>query len=158
MLIELRPLTPADQPLIWDFLYHAIYVSEKESQPSRSVLDDPKIAHYAADWGCVGDVGFMAIENKTPVGAAWLRLVQGYGFVEGDIPELTIAVLPDYRGRGIGTALLAKLIDTAAQSYRAISLSVVGENPAMNFYHRMGFEIVRLDGESYTMILRLKND
>jgi GNAT superfamily N-acetyltransferase len=122
MPIDLRPLTPADQPLIWDFLYLAIYVSERENQPSRTVLEDPKIAVYAADWGCVGDMGFMAIENKTPVGAAWLRLIHGYGHVADDIPELTMAVLPGYRGKGIGTALLSALIDAAARSYPGISL------------------------------------
>ncbi len=90
------------------------------------------------------------------VGAAWLRLIQGYGFVAEDIPELTIAVLPAYRGRGIGTALLTQLIDEAAQSFQGISLSVVGENPAINLYRRLGFEIVRPDGASFTMVLRFK--
>ena len=105
-----------------------------------------------------GDMGFKALVDGVTAGAAWLRLIQGYGHVAEDIPELTMAVLPGYRGRGIGTALLSVLIDTAARSYPGISLSVVGENPAINLYRRMGFEIIRPDGESYTMLLRFEND
>jgi len=158
MPIEILPLTSSDQSLIWEVLYLAIYVPKGAESPSKVILEESDIVYYAENWGRDGDMGYKALIAGVTVGAAWLRLVQGYGFVEGDIPELTIAVHPDYRGRGIGTALLTKLIDTAAHSYRAISLSVVAENPAMNLYRRMGFEIVRPDGASYTMILRLKND
>jgi ribosomal protein S18 acetylase RimI-like enzyme len=137
-------------------LYHAIYVPAGSEPPSKAILGEPDIAHYAENWGQENDVGFKALEAGVIAGAAWLRLIQGFGFIAEDIPELTIAVLPDYRGRGIGTALLTRLIDTAAQSFQGISLSVVGENPAMNLYRRLGFEIVRPDGASFTMVLRFK--
>jgi ribosomal protein S18 acetylase RimI-like enzyme len=154
MSIDILPLASSDQSLIWEMLYQAIYVPAGTEPPSRAVLEEPDIAPYAENWGRDGDAGYKALVAGVAAGAAWLRLIQGYGHVSEDIPELTIAVLPDYRGRGIGTALLTKLMDTAARSYRGISLSVVGENPAMNLYRRLGFEIVRPDGASYTMVWR----
>ena len=40
-----------------------------------------------------------------PIGAAWLRLLKGdergYGHVDDETPELGMAVLPAYRGRGV---------------------------------------------------------
>jgi ribosomal protein S18 acetylase RimI-like enzyme len=154
MSVDLLPLTFSDQSLLWDMLFQAIYVPAGTVPPSRAILEEPDLAHYAENWGQKGDMGYKALVAGVVAGAAWLRLIQGYGYVSEDIPELTMAVLPDYRAQGIGTALLTKLIETAAQSYRGISLSVVGGNPAMDLYHRLGFEILRPDGGSYTMVLR----
>jgi ribosomal protein S18 acetylase RimI-like enzyme len=156
MPIDHLPLTASDQSFIWEMLYQAIYVPAGTEPPAKYILEEPEIALYAAGWGRDGDMGLKALDNGTPVGAAWLRLMQGYGHVADDIPELTIAVLPTFRGQGIGTELLKGLIDLASRRYRGISLSVIGENPAMRFYEKLGFEIVRLEGESYTMLWSYK--
>jgi ribosomal protein S18 acetylase RimI-like enzyme len=152
--IDLHPLTSSDQSLIWEMLYQAIHVPAGSEPPSKAILDEPDIAHYAENWGQEGDMGYKALVDGVAAGAAWLRLIKGYGHVADDTPEMTIAVLPEYRGRGIGTSLLSALIDAAARSHPGISLSVIGDNPAMNLYRRMGFEIVRTDGAFYTMLLR----
>jgi len=156
MPVELQLLTLSDQVILWEMLYYAIYAPKGKKPPSRAILEEADIARYAENWGQESDMGYKALEDGVIVGAAWLRLSRGYGFVAEDIPELTIAVLPDHRGRGIGTSLLTRLIDTAAQSFQGISLSVVGENPVMDLYRRLGFEIVRPDGASFTMVLRFK--
>lgn len=155
MTFDIHPLTSEDQPMLWDFLHHAIYIPAGEERPQKAILNEPDIALYAAGWGRDGDMGLKDLDNGTPVGAVWLRLIHGYGHVAGDIPELTIAVLPAFRGQGIGTELLKELIDIASQRYRGISLSVVGDNPAMRLYEKLGFQIVRPDGASYTMLLRM---
>jgi len=43
--------------------------------------------------------------------------------VENEIPELAIAVVPDYRGQGIGSHLLTQVLSTATINYPAVSLS-----------------------------------
>jgi ribosomal protein S18 acetylase RimI-like enzyme len=77
--------------------------------------------------------------NSAAIGGAWLRRFPaaspGYGFVDASIPELSIAVLPEYRGRGIGSRLMAELLREAA----AVSLSCDPQNPAWNLYLRFGF-------------------
>jgi [ribosomal protein S18]-alanine N-acetyltransferase len=118
-------------------------------------LESLDIACYAADWGRQGDFGHQAIQGGIPVGAVWVRLMRGYGYVEEDIPELSIAVLPSHRGKDIGTTLLNEIIKFVEPIYRGISLSVTLENPAARLYERSGFQVVRLDGDSKIMLLRL---
>jgi GNAT superfamily N-acetyltransferase len=63
---------------------------------------------------------------------------KGYGYVGDDIPELGIAVLREHRGRGIGSALLQQLLEIAALSHEAVSLSVSRDNPARRLSERIG--------------------
>ncbi len=153
----LRPIRAEDQPFLWEMLYQAIYVPAGAPRPPREILREPALAHYARDWGREGDIGVLALETGThrPVGAAWVRLLtgadRGYGYIDDQTPELSIAVLPDYRGRGIGTRLLAELLQAAQGHYGALSLSVTRGNPAVALYQRFGFTTVAEDGSSLTM-------
>lgn len=154
----LRPLTSADEPFLWEMLYEAIYVPEGHPRPDHAILQEPTLAHYVAHWGQQpGDAGFIALDGATgqPIGAAWLRLLPasdpGWGFVDAATPELSLALLPVYRGQGIGTALLTALIEQARSQYRSLSLSVDPLNPAMRLYERLGFTTVGAVGTSLTM-------
>jgi predicted GNAT family N-acyltransferase len=64
---------------------------------------------------------------------------KGFGYIDDSIPELAIAVLPEYRGRRIGTELLMKVLASAQSTYPAISLSVRADNPVVKLYQRTGF-------------------
>jgi ribosomal protein S18 acetylase RimI-like enzyme len=158
MPVDLRLLASSDQSVLWDMLDHAIYAPNGQKPPLRAILESPDIARYVADWGRQEDIGYLALEGVIPVGAVWLRLMHGYGYVKKDIPELSIAVLPSHRGRGIGTTLLKAIINSAEPIYPGISLSVSLENPAAHLYERFGFQVVRLDGDLKIMLLRFKND
>src|SRR3954451_2300700 len=83
--------------------------------PSREPLplEHPVLAPYRDGWGAVGDLGVVAEADGRAVGAAYCRLTHGYGFVDERTPEVTIGVAPAYRGRGIGTLLLAALAGRA---------------------------------------------
>jgi GNAT superfamily N-acetyltransferase len=87
------------------------------------------VAHYAAGFGAhVVDRGFVAEAEGERIGAAWVRRQgdnRGYGSVDDETPELTIAVKHEWRGQGIGTALAAELIKVVAR----ISLSSDSRNP-----------------------------
>jgi ribosomal protein S18 acetylase RimI-like enzyme len=108
-------------------------------------------------------LGFIALDTNInrSVGAAWLRLFpecdKGYGYVSDTTPELGMAVLPAYRGRGVGFALLQRLIEAASVLYDTVSLSVSTDNPALRLYTRVGFERVGICGNSVTMLKRLKS-
>jgi ribosomal protein S18 acetylase RimI-like enzyme len=151
----LRSLTPADQPFLWEMLYQALYVPADEPPPPRDVIYQPDLARYVQDWGRAGDRGFLASDLATgeAIGAVWLRFLvgenQGYGYIDDQTPELGLAVLSEYRGQGIGTALLNALVAVVPGS---ISLSVSADNPALRLYQRFGFAIV---SESHgTLILK----
>ena len=72
--------------------------------------------------------------------------------VDDDTPEVTVAVGPAWRGRGLGTALLVRLLDEAPGGPGRASLSVDPENPAIHLYERLGFREVGREGTSVTML------
>ena len=126
------------------------------------IVNQPEIAKYVEGWGRYGDLGFIAVDssNNEPVGAAWLRLFtggeKGYGYVDDSTPELGLAVLPTYRGQGVGSALLKRLLEAARTLYNSVSLSVSADNRAVGLYERMGFKLFSTSGTSVTMLKHLR--
>lgn len=105
-------------------------------------------------------MGFAAEVEERLVGATWLRCwpnsERGFGFIDTETPELSMALLPDFRGRGIGTQLLRQLLSAAREHYSIISLSVSESNPARKIYEREGFiSVPDPEGDSITMIKKL---
>lgn len=159
--VSIVPLTIADEPLLAEMMFQAIFVPDGAEAPPRTIIDEPTMRKYFAAFGTVaGDIGYKAIDGATGkgVGAAWLRLLQGakqgYGYVDDVTPELSIAIDPTYRGRGVGTQLLDALFVAAAEEYTAISLSVWPANPAYRLYQRLGFTVVKAtaDDPAVTMV------
>ena len=84
------------------------------------------------------------------------RADPGYGFVDATVPELGMGVVREWRGRGVGTLLLAALVEVAReQGVEALSLSVEADNSARRLYERFGFRTVGEVGGSLTMLLPL---
>jgi ribosomal protein S18 acetylase RimI-like enzyme len=146
----IRPAVASDQSFITEMQYAAFFVPPGGAPFPRSILDDPAIVKYHRDFGSrPGDVGVVALDDAgRRLGAAWVRLVEGYGFVDRETPELGIAVVDGVRGQGIGTALLEELLARVPRC----SLSVDRRNPAMRLYERLGFEAVTDDGDAVTML------
>ena len=158
-----RIATTEEQATLRQLLYYAVSVPPGEPRPALDVLDLPELVRYVRDWGRrAGDRGIVAEEDGTVVGGAWLRRWHksdhGYGFVSEATPELSMAVVPERRGRGIGTELLRRLLAEATTSYSSVSLSVAEYNGARRLYERFGFRAVGSDGDSITMLVRLDSD
>ena len=67
-----------------------------------------------------------------------------------DVPELTIGVAGDWRGRGVGRALLQALAGQARSAgIRQISLSVERKNFAQKLYLSEGYQVVD-SGDAYS--------
>jgi GNAT superfamily N-acetyltransferase len=114
---------------------------------------DLPVARYVNNWGRVGDAGLIAWENG-PIGAAWYRVfpasTPGFGFVDEQTPELTIAVVPSRRGGGLGTQLMDALLERARKDgHTGISLSA--ERGQTGLYERYGFRPVEEKGGTVTM-------
>jgi len=56
-----------------------------------------------------------------------------------EIRIMDIAILPDWRGIGIGSGLLRDILARAASSTRAVTLHVEHNNAARRLYDRLGF-------------------
>jgi len=50
-----RPLTAADEPILWEMLYQALHTSQKA--PPRDIIKHPEFARYVESWGRAGDAG-----------------------------------------------------------------------------------------------------
>ena len=138
--VTVRPLTVADGPFLQSLLRHLVWVPPGAPAPPADVARRAEVARYAAGWGRPGDAGVAAVAEGQPIGAAWVRRWtgddRGYGFVDAATPELSIGLLPGWRGRGIGTRLLRRVLAVTPD----VSLSVSLGNPARRLYEREGFE------------------
>lgn len=70
------------------------------------------------------------------------RLYVERNVLEGTIRIIDIALLPEFRNRGIGEYLLRELQEEARNAGKTITIHVEQFNRALNFYQRLGFEIV----------------
>ena len=163
----LRQATAEDAPALTDALLAAANWDGQARFTREQLLADPHLRHYVTDWPRPTDFGVVATGDGAGVagdgevlGAAWCRLFDatdpGYGYLADDIPQVTIGVAPAHRGCGVGSALLAALIEQArVREHQAISLSVEDGNRARLLYERAGFTAVGRHGDSDTMRLRL---
>ena len=60
----------------------------------------------------------------------------------GDIRVVDIAILPPFRGLGVGGKLLSDVLAEAAESRSKVTIHVEHQNRARNLYDRLGFEVV----------------
>lgn len=70
------------------------------------------------------------------------RLYVERHLIEGNIRIIDIALLPEFRNRGIGEYLLRALQEEARSAGKTLSIHVEKFNRALNFYKRLGFEII----------------
>ncbi len=88
-----------------------------------------------------GDVGIVAVLDEHIVGSAGIHREKGR---RDHVGGIGMAVHDDFHGRGIGSSLLAALIDTADNwlNLRRLELAVYVDNaPAIRLYRKFGFEV-----------------
>ncbi|MPL89551.1 hypothetical protein SDC9_35587 [bioreactor metagenome] len=158
-MLIIRPLKSSDSELLRDATYYNL--NWNGNRFSRKEIDEnPHFAHYFNTWLENSDFGFVAERHGKPFGVVWLKYFPsdnpGYGFIAENIPELSICMLPNHRGLGIGTELIKTAINKAKSlSIPAISLSVEMGNSARNLYLRTGFKPVDDIPDNSTLILYL---
>lgn len=151
----IREIHSDEIPLLTDFLYEAIFQPKGVPKAPRTILQEPMIWAYIDKFGTrPGDFCRVAVADGMIVGAAWSRLGCSYGKMDENTPELAISVYSEYRSKGIGSRLLASLLETLkANGYDKVSLSVDRTNNcAVKMYRKYGFEIIAKREHDYLMI------
>jgi ribosomal protein S18 acetylase RimI-like enzyme len=148
--ITLRPITPDDEALLY-----RIYASTREDEMNLVDWNDAQKeafvrmqfsaqhSHYQQHYP---DAAFEVIlVNGQPAGRLYVdRWTK-------EIRIVDIALLPEYRNAGIGTAILKGILEEAAQAGKPVSIHVERFNPAMRLYERLGFSTVSENGVYYLM-------
>lgn len=137
--IALRPETEDDVPFLrrlytstrWDELAPIIDWTEAQKIAfceSQFALQRHHYRTYYAetDWGVIEHDG-------VPIGRIYVDRQNTVLMV------VDIALVPEWRGRGIGTALMQAVCEEAAAVGKAVSIAVEKYNPAQTLYRRLGF-------------------
>lgn len=150
--VALRPETDADRALS-----KAIYASTREAELAlvpwtdaqrEAFIEqqfDAQFRHYRAHY--VGVEWMIVVVDGIDAGRIYL------GEADGMLLLVDLALLPAFRGRGVGGALMDDVLARAAAKGLPVRLHVEKDNPALAWYRRLGFEV---DGDAgfYWRMLR----
>ena len=149
-MVQLRPVEEKDNLFI-----EAVYRSTRETELCLTNWSEQQKNAFSS----MQSMAQLA-EYKTKFpGAAWQVILykkQDAGRFytwEGnqEIRLIDITLLPQFRGKGIGTFLLQELIQKSNKVQKKISLHVEPDNPALQLYQRLGFIHLRNNGRHYYM-------
>ena len=99
--------------------------------------------HYHSHYS---SADFLVIVNAgQPIGRIYVERCPN------QIRLIDIALLPEYRNAGIGSRLLADLLDEATQTGKPVRIHVEKFNPALRLYERLGFAIAEDRGVYWFM-------
>lgn len=161
MKINIREIRQEEIPVLERFLYEVIFIPEGTQAPPFEIIYGQEVYQYIKDFGAQDDYCLVAEVEGKIVGAAWSRVLddelKGYGNIGKGIPEIAISLLKEYRGNGIGTELLSRLLELLhSKKYQKVSLSVQKENYAYRMYVKAGFVAIQEQAEDYLMVCELK--
>lgn len=154
MNITIREIQKQEYPLLDNFLYEAIFVPKGVEPPPKTIIASPELQVYVEHFGEIkDDLGLVAEVDGKIVGAVWVRIMNDYGHIDDETPSLAISLYKEYRGFGIGTAMMKEILALLkSHGYSQVSLSVQKANYAAKMYLKIGFEIVRENEEEFIMI------
>lgn len=157
MNYTIREMNTTEYPLLNDFLYEAIFIPDGVEAPPKSIINSPELQVYVSDFGTQKhDHALLAEIDGKVVGAVWVRIMNDYGHIDDTTPSFAISLYKEYRGQGIGTALMQEMFTTLRNAgYKQASLSVQKANYAAKMYLKLGFEIVSENEEEYIMVKNL---
>ena len=149
--VTLRPETDEDVPFLC-----ALYASTRSEELAAAAWSDQEKAdflrmqfdaqrqHYRSHYPA--DTRYDVIEcDGEPVGR-WYE-----AGLDGERRLMDVALVPELRNRGIGTALVRELMDRAVSENERVTLHVEFFNPAMRLYENLGFRPVEQRGVYWFM-------
>jgi ribosomal protein S18 acetylase RimI-like enzyme len=146
--ISLRPVRPEDEQFL-----RRVYASTREAELAAiNWTEEQKTdfirfqfhaqtTHYLQHFPDASHD--VILVDDEPAGRLYVdRPAEGIHVVD-------IALLPEFRNRGVGGSLLREILAEAERSKRAVTIHVERSNPAQRLYARLGFVVVEEDGPVY---------
>lgn len=148
---SLRKHTQQDIPFM-----EALYASTRESELAMTRFSkqekqdfihqqfSAQYQHYKLHY-CTDDFNIIDFEGM-PVG----RLFVDYW--DNEIRIVDIALIPEYRNKGLGSYFFQQLFEQAKDSKRSVTIHVEHHNPARALYERLGFVLKTQTNEIYLLM------
>ena len=154
MIYKIREIEKSEYGLLDDFLYEAIFIPKGIEKPPKDIIKNKELQVYVKDFGSNKDDNCLVAEYEDKiVGACWTRIMNDYGHIDNETPSFAISLYEEYRGNGIGTDLMLKMLELLKEKgYKKASLAVQKENYAVKMYKKVGFEIIDENNEEYIMV------
>ena len=153
---RIREIRENEYCILSEFLYEAIFIPEGTEKPPKSIIEQPELQVYIADFGKSDDWCLVAEVKEKIVGAVWVRIMDDYGHIDDETPSFAISLYEEYRNMGIGTVLMRDMLEFLKnKGYKQTSLSVQKANYAVRMYQKVGFEVIDENEEEYIMVCRL---
>lgn len=143
--IALRRCTPEDLPFL-----ETLYASTREAELARTGWPEARCRQFVEQQFALqhsyyqthfAEAQFLLLHRN---GQAIGRLYWWEGAHRAVLVD--VILLPQERGRGVGSALLRLLVDRAESRGLDIELHVETNNPALRLYRRFGFETLGDNG------------
>ena len=144
-MVELRPVEAGDRELLF-----RVYASTRTDELAVVPWDEAQKAAFLRAQFEAQDAWYrehylqasfdVVLADGEPCG----RLYVYRGSTE--IRIVDIALLPEHRGGGIGTALLRDLLAEADAAGKRVTIHVERLNPALRLYERLGFTLAEDKG------------
>lgn len=143
-VIARRPVTALD-----DAFLEALYGSTRDDLDVLAWSELQRSAFCAGQWAA------QRAAYRSAYPAARDEIVEIDGEAVGrllvdttsvDVTVVDLALVPEARGRGVGSRLLAEVLEAARAESRRVTLYVLASSPALRLYRRLGFEVVGEQG------------
>ena len=138
--VTLRPIAPDDEPFLIE-----VYASTRPAELAALAAVPGMAAAFARSQAALQQRAYAAahpgasfdlvLVDGTPAGRLYVDRS------DTEIRLIEIALLPPFRGAGIGTRLLGELLANAEARGLPVALHVAASNPAQRLYRRLGFAV-----------------
>ncbi|OHD98874.1 MAG: GNAT family N-acetyltransferase [Sulfurimonas sp. RIFCSPHIGHO2_12_FULL_36_9] len=121
-----------------------LHYAYRLDEANKKLQDFPELDIYCRFYGLSSkDLGLYALSEHKIAGGAWIRLLKeddkANAFIDEETPILTIAVMPEFRNQGIGSAMLEQLFLEAGAVFERMSVSVLNNEKTVGFFKKHGF-------------------
>lgn len=146
MSVSLRPIRPGDEGFLYQVYAStrademALLVEWNDAQKEQFLQFQFTAQHTYYQQQFAQAAYDLILLDDQPIGRLYVDRPGN------EIHIIDIALLPDYRNRGIGSALLHNLLAEAARAGLVVHIYVEQVNPALRLYTRLGFHVIANQG------------
>ena len=151
-VVSFRPITPNDRDILYQ-IYAGTrademnLVTEWSEEQKRTFLQQQFEAQHDYYHSMYqGALFLLILLDQQVAGRLYLQTRSE------TVRIVDIALLPAFRNRGIGQAILKRIQEDAAGAQLSVSIHVERYNPALQLYRRLGFKIISQEHPVYFLM------